>query len=276
MIWHPYYRNISYRKVCKCMDLLFKLLICFFAGAGAGLGTGFAGMSAAGIISPLLLTFCGVPAYQAIGIGLASDVLASAVSAWTYKKHGNLDIKNALVLLGCVLLMTVFGSFVANHLPDRTMGYMSQIGLLVIGIKFLVKPGRKVGKTELADGKKQIIQSIIGGILVGFICGFVGAGGGMMLLFVLTSFLGYEIHMAVGTSVFIMAFTALIGGGSHFYLGGMPDVFCLIACVIFTLIWARIASVIANRAPEKVLCRIAGSIMVCTSVIVLGVNFLLK
>lgn len=256
-------------------EIIIKLIVCFAAGAGAGLGTGFAGMSAAGIISPLLLTFCGVPAYQAIGIGLASDVLASAISAYTYKKHGNLDIRNALILLGCVLSMTVVGSFVARLLPDQTMGYMSQIGLLVIGIKFLVKPGRKVGKFEDESKVKQIVKSVIGGIFVGFICGFVGAGGGMMLLFVLTSFLGYEIHMAVGTSVFIMAFTALIGGASHIYLGGIPDIFCLVCCIIFTLIWARIASVIANKAPEKTLSRIAGVIMVVTSVVVLGFNLLL-
>lgn len=257
-------------------EIIAKLLVCFLAGAGAGLGTGFAGMSAAAIISPILLTFCGIPAYQAIGIGLASDVLASAVSAYTYKKHGNLDIKNALILLGCVLSMTIVGSFVASFLPDQTMGYMSQIGLLIIGIKFLVKPGRNVGKLENESKTKQIVKSVIGGIFVGFICGFVGAGGGMMLLFVLTSFLGYEIHMAVGTSVFIMAFTAFIGGASHFYIGGVPDVFCLIACIIFTLIWARIASVIANKAPEKTLSRIAGVIMVVTSVVVLGSNFFMK
>lgn len=253
--------------------IIIKLIVCFLAGAGAGLGTGFAGMSAAGIISPLLLTFCGVPAYQAIGIGLASDVLASAISAYTYKRHGNLDIRNALILLGCVLSMTVVGSFVASFLPDQTMGYMSQIGLLVIGIKFLVKPGRKVGKFENESKTKRIVKSVIGGILVGFICGFVGAGGGMMLLFVLTSFLGYELHMAVGTSVFIMAFTAFIGGVSHIYIGGIPDIFCLCSCIIFTLVWARIASVIANKAPEKTLSRIAGVIMVLTSVVVLGFNF---
>lgn len=256
------------------MNWLFRLLICFLAGAGAGLGTGFAGMSAAGIISPLLLTFCGIPAYQAIGIGLASDVLASAISAWTYRRHGNLDIKNALILLTCVLSMTIGGSYVASLLPDQTMGCMSQIGLLVIGIKFLLRPGRKEGKFENESKARRIIKSIIGGIIVGFICGFVGAGGGMMLLFVLTAFLGYEIHMAVGTSVFIMTFTALIGGTSHFFIGGIPDVFCLTACIIFTLIWARIAAVIANKASEKMLCRIAGVIMVTTSLVVLYFNFI--
>lgn len=60
-----------------------SILICFIAGMGAGLGTGFAGMSAAAVISPMLITFLDVPAYQAVGIALASDVLASAVSAYT-------------------------------------------------------------------------------------------------------------------------------------------------------------------------------------------------
>ena len=59
------------------MEIIIKIAVCFFAGAGAGLGTGFAGMSAAAIISPVLITFLGMPAYDAVGIALASDVLAS-------------------------------------------------------------------------------------------------------------------------------------------------------------------------------------------------------
>ncbi|MCQ2534529.1 MAG: sulfite exporter TauE/SafE family protein [Clostridia bacterium] len=253
---------------------LFEILICFLAGAGAGIGTGFAGMSAAGIISPLLLTFCGVSPYEAIGIGLASDVLASAVSAWTYKKHGNLDVKKSLVLMSSVLIMTIVGSFVASLVPPSTMGGMSQIGLLVIGIKFLVKPGRPNGKFTNEGPRTKIIKAVIGGVLVGFICGFVGAGGGMMLLFVLTSILGYEVHKAVGTSVFIMTFTALIGGVSHFGISGMSNIPLLVLCVIFTFIWARIASVIANKASERTLCRAAGVVMVVTSVIILYFNFI--
>ena len=219
------------------MELLVKILVCFLAGAGAGIGTGFAGMSAAAVIGPILMTFLGVPAYQAVGIGLASDVLASATSAWTYKKHKNLDVKNSLPLLISVLVMTLVGSFVASLLPERAMSGTMQIAMIFIGLRFLLKPV-KTTKEQM----ERLIKSIVGGVLVGFICGFVGAGGGMMLLFVLTSFLGYEMHMAVGTSVFIMAFTALTGGISHFAIGGMPDVTCLILCVVFTLLWAKIAS----------------------------------
>ena len=81
------------------MELVFKLIVCLIAGIGAGLGTGFAGMSAAAVISPILITFLGMSAYSAVGIALASDVLASAVSTYSYWKNKNLDIKNGIIMM---------------------------------------------------------------------------------------------------------------------------------------------------------------------------------
>ena len=81
---------------------MFTFIICFISGIGAGLGTGFAGMSAAAVISPMLITFLKLPAYEAVGIALASDVLASAVSAYTYGKNKNLDIRNGPLVLVCL------------------------------------------------------------------------------------------------------------------------------------------------------------------------------
>ena len=63
------------------MQLLITILVTFFAGMGAGLGTGFAGMSAAAVISPVLITFLGMDPYMAVGIALATVVLDRVVSA---------------------------------------------------------------------------------------------------------------------------------------------------------------------------------------------------
>lgn len=255
------------------MELLIKIAVCFFAGAGAGLGTGFAGMSAAAVIGPILVTFLNIPAYDAVGIGLISDVLASAVSAYTYHKNGNLDVKNSLPLMISVLVVTIIGSIIASFLPERAMGSAMQIALIFIGLRFLLKPVNTT-KEQMASvaPKERLIKSIVGGTFIGFICGFVGAGGGMMMLFVLTSFLGYPMHLAVGTSVFIMTFTALTGGVSHFTIGGVPDITSTVLCVLFTLLWARIAAHIANKSDAKTLNRAVGIIMIVTSVILLIVN----
>ena len=122
------------------MNIWIVLLVTFFAGMGAGLGTGFAGMSAAAVISPMLITFLEVEPYTAVGIALASDVLASAVSAFTYGKNKNLDIKNGLLMMAMVLLFTVVGSYVSSVVPARTMGGFSTFMTLILGIKFIVKP----------------------------------------------------------------------------------------------------------------------------------------
>lgn len=257
------------------MELLVSFIVCFIAGIGAGFGTGFAGMSAAAAISPILITFLGMPAYEAVGIALASDVLASAVSAYTYGKNKNLDVKNGLVMMVTVLLFTMVGSWVSSLVPSTTMGNFSVFMTMLLGIKFIVKPVMTTKESmEALDAGKRIVRSILCGMAIGFICGFVGAGGGMMMLLVLTTVLGYELKTAVGTSVFVMAFTAFTGAISHFAIGGMPDLWCLAVCVLSTLLWARIASRIANKANPLTLNRVVGVVLVIIGVAVLGVNLL--
>ncbi len=256
------------------MQLLITILVTFFAGMGAGLGTGFAGMSAAAVISPVLITFLGMDPYMAVGIALASDVLASAVSAYTYGKNKNLDIRNGLIMMVSVLTFTVVGSYVSSLVPSRTMGSFSVFMTLLLGIKFIVRPVMTTKEAmQGVSAKKRAVQSIVCGMLIGFICGFVGAGGGMMMLLILTSVLGYELKTAVGTSVFIMAFTAFTGSVSHFAIGGTPDWTVLILCMAFTLLWARIAAVFANKATPKTLNRATGVILVVLGIAVLGFQF---
>ena len=243
--------------------MLIKLIVCFVAGIGAGLGTGFAGMSAAAVISPMLITFLDMDPYMAVGIALASDVLASAVSAYTYGKNRNLDIKNGLIMMFTVLCFTMVGSYLASLLPSATLGGFSTVMTLLVGIKFIVKPvmTTKEAMAGVSAGKRAV-QSVVAGIIIGLICGFVGAGGGMMMLLILTTVLGYELKTAVGTSVFIMAFTALTGSVSHFAIGGAPDLTALVFCVLSTLLWAQIAAKFANKADPKVLNRATGAVLV--------------
>ena len=257
------------------MQLLLTIAVTFFAGMGAGLGTGFAGLSAAAVISPMLITFLHMDPYMAVGIALSSDVLASAVSAYTYGKNKNLDIKNGIIMMLSVLAFTVVGSYVASLLPSQTMGNFSVFMTFLLGIKFIVRPVMTTKEAmEGVSAKKRAIQSLICGCLIGFICGFIGAGGGMMMLLILTSVLGYELKTAVGTSVFIMAFTAFTGAVSHFAIGGTPDWTVFTLCVVFTLLWARIAAVFANKATPKTLNRATGVVLVILGVVVMGFNMI--
>ena len=259
------------------MDYLVTIIVTFFAGMGAGLGTGFAGMSAAAVITPMLITFLGIAPYTAVGIALASDVLASAVSAYTYRKNKNIDVKNGLLMMGIILIFTVVGSYVSSMVPSHTMGGFSIFVTLILGIKFILKPVMTTkAEMEAVSKKRRIVGSVLCGIFIGFTCGFVGAGGGMMMLLILTSVLGYELKTAVGTSVFIMAFTALTGSISHISLGDSPDVWVLVLCVVFTFVWAQIAAKFANKAKPETLNRVVGVVLVVLGIVILGFEYFIK
>lgn len=252
---------------------MLRILVCLLAGLGAGLGTGLAGISAAAVISPMLIAFLDIPAYQAVGIALASDVLASGVSAWTYYRNGNLDVRNGLIMMLTVLVFTLVGSWVSSLIPSQTMGGFSTVMTLLLGIKFLVRPvmTTRQAMASVSAGKRAV-QSIICGMMIGFICGFVGAGGGMMMLLVLTSVLGYELKTAVGTSVFIMAFTALTGAASHFAIDGAPDPLVLLPCVVFTLLFAQLGARLANRSTPERLNRMVGVVLTLLGAAILIVS----
>lgn len=104
---------------------------------GAGLGTGFAGMSAAAVISPMLITFLHMNPFMAVGIALSSDVLASAVSAYTYGKNKNLDVKNGSIMMVTVLVFTVIGSYISSLVPSTTMGSFSVVMTFFLELNLL-------------------------------------------------------------------------------------------------------------------------------------------
>ena len=177
-------------------------------------------------------------------------------------------------MMASVLCFTLVGSYVASLVPGTTMGGFSTFMTLLLGVKFILRPVMTTKEDmQAVSPKKRIIQSIVAGIVIGFICGFIGAGGGMMMLLILTSVLGYELKTAVGTSVFIMTFTALTGALSHFAIGGTPDLVVLILCIVSTLIFARVAAVLANKAPAKLLNQATGVILVILGAAIIAVQY---
>lgn len=252
---------------------MIKTIIVVLLGAlGAGLTTGFAGLSAAVYITPMLTAFLGISFYDSVGVALASDVLASAVSAFTYYKKGNIDLKHGKPLMFTVWIAAVLGSVVAyfisyGSLGNSVMGWWSVIGAFIIGVDLLIRANKERKKLSLGYSRKHMAVIVLCGAYIGFVCGFQGTGGGIMLLLALTVVMSFEFKTAVGTSVFIMTLTALIGAISHFAINGFPDFDILILSVIATTVFARLGAIIANRLPAPKLKRITGIILTVSAII---------
>ena len=262
-------------------DIVLKIIVCLVASLFAGIGTGFVGMSAAVAITPLMMGFLGMTQFEGTAVALASDILASAGAAYMYARHKNVDVKNGLILLITVLIFTFAGTIVAYYITNEQMEMGTLIAITCMGLKMIIFPHARLGKAKPGLTKRHKKRySFLFGALIGFVCGFVGAGGGMLLLLVLTVFLGFETHKAVGTSVFVMTFSAFTGAAFHILYQGVIDPtpttdirgFDFVAmglCIVFTMIFAMLASKLANRMKEKSLNIVSGIMLLVIAFTVL-------
>ena len=253
-------------------------IIYILAGCGAGVVTGLAGLSAAVVITPLLVSVCKWKSYDAVTVALASDVLASLLTAYTYYKNKNIDLKNGVLVAVTAFVGTIIGSYCgyifSKSQPDG-LGYISMITTIGLGIKFLIKPIEEGHDAESGlkhITKKKITQAIIFGCAIGWICGFTGSGGGILMLTVFTLIIGYNLKVAVGTSTMIMTLVALTGTISHITLGAKVEIIPALVVVICCIIGAYISAKFANKCDIKKLNKVVG---IC--LLVLGtVTVLLK
>lgn len=251
------------------------------AALGAGIGTGLAGLSAATVMVPILITLCpsfagDTGAYQATAIALASDILGSAVTTSVYIKNKNIDLKRGWIMLACILTMCTVGSFAAWKAGNVVLGGFTLFLTFFIGIRFLIKPDttrKKISPKGEKLNVKGIIISLFFGLTIGFGTGFVGSGGGMMMLVVFTAFLGLDLKSAVGTSTFIMTFTALIASVSHILIH--PAILfekwlSMLVCIVTATLASLISAQFANRVNNRTVGLVTGAILT-----VLGVAMLL-
>lgn len=241
------------------------ILLLFFAGIGGGIVNGLIGASTVVIITPLLSTFAGYSPYTAIGISLATDVFASLTTAKTYHRYGNVDLKDSMAISIIAVITALIGSFLSSGVPDSGLGVFAGIATCLMGIQFLrnpisvqVKNFRKKINFLLTETNTKIITYGFG-VFIGFNCGVLGAGGGIVILVVLTFVLGYDTKLAVGTAVIIMSLTATSGAITHFIMDGFSFRELLI-CGPGAIIGAYFSSNKANNIEEAKLSKIIGSV----------------
>ena len=259
----------------------FEYLVVTLAAALAGIGTGLVGLSAATAMVPLLIVLCPTfggehGAYMATAIALASDILGSAVTTGVYARNKKIDLKHGWLIAACIIGMCTVGSIAAYFTHQTVLGGFSLFLCVAIGIRFLVKPESKQRPEKDRKAKltfKEIAVSLFFGLTIGFGTGFFGTGGGMMMLIVFTAMLGYDRMTAVGTSTFIMTFTALIASVSHILIE--PTIifecwdFLLISIAVATF-FSLVSAKFANRVKGKTVGYVTGAIL-----FVLGISMLI-
>jgi uncharacterized membrane protein YfcA len=171
-----------------------------------GLSLGLLGSGGSIVTLPVLVYVARIPAQQAVGMSLVIVGGTSALGALLNLRQGAFDWRAAAFFSASGTV----GAFVGakfTHLVSATM-LMFLFGalMLVVGIRMLRK-----GETKAAAHGCRPLRCLAVGVAVGVLTGFLGVGGGFLILPALVLFAGLEMKPAIGTSLAIIAVNC-IGG----------------------------------------------------------------
>ncbi len=254
---------------------MYEIIILLLAGVSAGIVTGLLGASAVVVAVPLMVVFLGYDIFLAIGVSLGIDVIASLCAMFIYRKYDNINFRLGIHLILIAVVGTLIGTYISFHIPKFLLSGLTGIVVCFTGLNLLTKKIKEETKEAVEElhlhyKNKRYLFTLLVAFVVGLIAGSFGAGGGITLLIVLTWIMGFKIHKAIGTSVFIMIFIALAGSISHFTYQSFPIELVLIAGV-GAIFGAFASAKIANLLNEKTLNKLVGVIL-----FLLGLGLALK
>ncbi len=249
------------------MHIVFDIIALLLAGMGAGVVTALMAASAVLIAAPVMIVLLGYDPFVAIGVSLAIDVFASAITAKRFHKFSHIRIKPAILILLFAVIGAYIGSYYSasfnEHLLTTLLGsviIISGASMLRGGIKGEMKFLKKIVKIHGKKAEWSLL--VIAGLIVGLLAGIFGAGGGVTLLIILSIFLGYRIHTAIGTSVFIMIFIALSGAVGHIIYGYFHW-YAFLVVAVGGVLGAHFTAKKTMEIPEEKLTKIIGLIFFC-------------
>jgi uncharacterized membrane protein YfcA len=208
-----------------------QFLIGLILSAGIGLSLGLIGGGGSIITVPVLVYALGVDAHQAIAMSLAIVGVTSLLGASMHLRKGTVDLETGALFGGSGVLGAFFGSKLTYLLPPEVLLLCFAGLMLVIASLMLVK---RRGEAA-APHPRSAWKAVAAGLVVGVLTGFLGVGGGFLIVPALVLFGGLGMKEAVGTSLVVISINCVAGLAGHLAHGGFdPSIAAVVTALAAT------------------------------------------
>ncbi len=228
-----------------------ELILAVILGLLVGAVLGVVGAGGSIIAVPALVYGVGLPLSQAIPSSLFVVGLGAIVAVVPRWRSG-VDWKVAAIVAASGIPAAWLGTAV-NRLVDPDVLLLAFAALMVIAGVRMLASGTPEGRERRTDRRSRVlfvIKAVGAGLLVGFLTGLLGVGGGFIIVPVLTLLLGLSMGRAVGTSLVIIIVNSLAGFTAHLTDLSLDWTLVLTfagAAIGASFIAARFASKLADR-----------------------------
>ncbi|MBF0552688.1 MAG: sulfite exporter TauE/SafE family protein [Deltaproteobacteria bacterium] len=231
---------------------VFGILIGVF-GTLIGAGGGF-------ILTPILLLLYPKDSPDTItSISLAVTCANAVSGSVAYGRMKRINYRYGLLFSAACIPGAILGAISTYYVPRRTFDLIFAIILLVVSLVIFVKVPKEPGISEnylIHLSSRKLIAGILLSLVIGFVSSFLGIGGGIIHVPVLSNILLFPVHIATATSHFILAIVTFVGTIVHIISGTFHHgVRRAIALAIGVLMVAQIGSILSTRVSSTVTIR---------------------
>jgi uncharacterized membrane protein YfcA/uncharacterized membrane protein YedE/YeeE len=195
---------------------------------------------------PILVYVFGLDAKPALATSLLVVAISSAIGALQHARAGNVRPRTA-ALFGTVAMLGAYGGArCAAFLPDTLLLLLFGVMLTVTGVMMLRQSRGRAGPA--LQERESFPRIAVEGLGVGVFTGLVGAGGGFLVVPVLTTLGGLPIHAALGTALLVIALNAtagFIGYLAHVTVDLRIAALVTAAAVVGALLGGRLAGAVS-------------------------------
>lgn len=241
-------------------------------GAFAGMLGGIFGVGGAVFTIPVLRILLGLSGQAAVATALPLTLPTALGGSWAYLKHGLLKRKTIL-LCGIVgSLFSIFGALLTGSVSGSFL--MLACGFLFLFLSLFIRRQPPFARLEACTLREKAAKSASIGAFAGFLSGFLGIGGGPILVPLLTYFRQIPLKKAIPCSLAIIGIYALPGSLAHISLGNL-DLSVFLPAALGTLLGAQLGARISLGIKEEKLKNMFSLLLFALGAILIA-NELLK
>jgi uncharacterized membrane protein YfcA len=186
-------------------------ILAMILGALIGLSLGMLGGGGSILTVPALVYVLGQDPHAAVSASLVIVGLNAITGAWFHQRAGHVRLKSAALFGGVGLAAAFAGARLSKLLPSALLLVLFAVLMLAVAVLML-----RGGAPKQAEGVAPVWWKVlIGGLSVGFLTGFLGVGGGFLIVPALVLLLGMDMRDAVGSSLVVIALNSAAGVLGH-------------------------------------------------------------
>ncbi len=221
-------------------------LLALLGAVAIGLSLGITGAGGSILTLPVLVYLAGIPPREAVGLSLLIVGTAALIGAWQRARAGDVHFKAAGMFVISGMIGAALGAKLTPLLSPSALMITFAVLMVIIAVRMLIH--RKSPIQPAPECKP--LRCLLAGLGVGVLTGFLGVGGGFLLMPALAKFARLPLRTATGTSLAVIACNSAAGFVAH--LGDAPTPWLLAS------VFAAIASAgvlaggkFASLLPEK-------------------------